>query len=80
MLYKLAAARLKNGFCTKKSFVDKLRDVGFDINEQTYNRMESGKQKVDVKTAIFIADFFKTTVKALFFDDESSKTEPEQIA
>ena len=73
MLRKLAAARVESGYETKKSFVDALNVAGLAISNNTYNRIESGKQTADIETAFFIADFLKRNTREIFLDISTLK-------
>lgn len=66
MLFKLAAKRTECGYGTKKAFVDALNQSGLPISNNTYNRIESGMQKADVETAMFIADYLNCQPQEIF--------------
>ena len=73
MLLKLAAARTEAGYNTKKMFVSALNNSGLVISNNTYNRIEAGRQLADVDTAIFIAEKLNRDIKEIFFDSETQK-------
>ncbi|MBP2665427.1 MAG: hypothetical protein H6Q76_407 [Firmicutes bacterium] len=74
MLLKLAAARMENGYPTKKSFIKALNSAGLKVSIHKYNRIERGCQKADICEGIFIARFLNRKPEDIFFAPPDSKT------